>query len=294
MTMTERRTGNGHKPNGKEFSPSRQELIEAWRDASEGVTKYPAGQVTDNDGNVAYEYSAGARLWVGDQKEVMDSCQRPWAIETVKRAFEAFGPKQNVNVLERGFGMGLIAGEIMDHLRRRGGYYTVIELNRKVAEFASRNWIGKQSQIDKARATSEIGGQYNGSSVTFEIIEGDAVTETKKLAALGRKFDIIISDTFPLTKDERSVNDLLDLETLIQCLNPNGVFAFFGYHSGYQGGMNERQRKLVENCFEEVSRTIVKGINPPPDYKYFNPENGSVVRELPVIICRKPRIQTTA
>lgn len=284
------------KDNGvnKKESVSREALAEQWGNAPEGVIRYPAGKVLDTDGNVAYEYAAGARLWIGNELEVMDSCQRPWVVETVDKAFNALGPKPNVKVLERGFGLGLIAGEIIDRLRPRGGSYTVIELNKQVADFAKTKWTQKQSQIDKARATSEIGGRYNGPNVSFEIIEGDAVEETEKLAESGERFDIIISDTFPLSEAERSINDLLDLETLVKCLNPNGVFAFFGYHSGFQGGMNERQRNLVEKYFEQVSRTIVKGINPPPDYKYFNPENGPVVRELPVIICTKPRIQATA
>lgn len=296
LSMVEKLTPSiegGH--NGKEI-PTREELVKRWRNAPEGVYKYPAGAIKDGAGNVIRTWSAGARLWIGDQQEVMDSCQRPWVIETVKKAFETLGPKQNVSVLERGFGMGLVAGEIMDHLRRlpQGGYYTVIELNRQVAGHARNIWLPKQIRIDKNKATSEIGGSYNGPNISVEIIEGDAVQETERLAELKRKFHLIVSDTFPLSKDESSINDLLDLETLVKCLESDGVFAFFGFHVGFQGGMNERQRSLVESHFGHVSRTMIEGINSPPDYKYFNPENGSVVKELPVIICSKPRIQPAA
>ena len=271
---------------------NRVALIEAWRNADEGVDRYTANKFTDETtGEVLYEYPAGARLWIGNQKEVMDSCQKPWAIETVRRAFEALDPKKNVRVLERGFGMGIIAGEIIDHLRHLGGSYTVIELNKKVAHYAKNDWLKKQKVIAKARATSEMGGEYSGSNVSFKVIEGEAIEETKKIKESGEKFDIIISDTFPLSPDERSINDLLDLDTLVQCLNPNGVFAFFGYHAGSLGGMNDRQRNLVEANFDEVSRTIVKGINPPSDYKYFQTPSGPL-RELPVIVCTKPRLRT--
>lgn len=291
--MVEKRGSNGtSKKMEKQFVP-REILVGQWREAPEGIFRYQGGTATDSQG-IPYQYCEGVRLWIGDEKEVMDSCQRPWAVETVNKAFAALGNKQNVSVLERGFGIGLVAVEIMDHLRRRGGSYTAIELNRNVADFARTTWTKKQNQIDKAKATSEIGGKFSGSNVTIEIVEGDSVTETEKMAKLGRRFDIIISDTFPLRKEERSINDLLDLATLIRCLNPDGVFAFFGYHADYLGGMNEKQRNLVEKYFEGVSRTVVKGINPPPDYKYFNPVNGSTVRELPVIICTKPRIQTVA
>lgn len=300
-TMTERgerpKNFGQHPPrgNGKEITTPRDVLIEQWRNAPEGVYRYPAGQAIDSQGN-PYEYSEGTRLWIGDQREVMDSCQRPWVIETVKKGFEPLDPEQRIEVLERGFGLGLTAGEIRDRLRRlkEGGSHTVIELNKQVANFVRTSWIKKQEAIDRARATSEIGGKYAGPNVVFELIEGDAVEETEKLVAIGREFDLIVSDTYPLSDDERSINDLIDLETLIKLLKPNGVFAFFGYHTGYQGGMNEKQRNLVERHFEEVSRTTVKGINPPPDYKYFNPENGPTVRELPVIICTKPRLLAAA
>lgn len=281
----------GH--NGKkEEGHARKALVEQWRNAPEGVHQYVAGQIKDDSGDVIREWSSGARLWIGDQDEVMDSCQRPWVVETVDKAFEALGPRLNISVLERGFGMGLVAGEIWNHLRRlEKTSYTVIELNSQVANHARNIWLPKQIRSERSKATSEIGGTYSGSNIAVEIIEGDAVEETEKLAALGRKFHLIISDTFPLSKDENSVNDLLDLGTLIQLLEPDGVFAFFGYHSGYQGGMNERQRNLVEAHFGQINRTMVQGINPPPDYKYFNPENGPIVRELPVIICSKPRLQ---
>ena len=278
----------------KEKPLTRDELVKIWKEAEETVIDYPAGTAVDSQGKT-YEYANGVRLWIGNEKEVMDSCQRPWAIETVDKAFEALGPtKKNVNLLERGFGIGLIAGEAMDHLRRRGGTYTVIELNDKNYSYAKEKWLPKQESIEQAKATSEIGGTFTEPKVVTKIIQGDAIKETEKMASEGKKFDIIISDTFPLSEDEKSINDLMDLSTLIKCLNPDGVFAFFGYHSEFQGGMNEKQRNLLDRTFENVSRTMAKGINPPPDYKYFHPKNGSVVRELPVIICTKPRIQPEA
>lgn len=272
----------------------RDAKVEKWKNASEELVKYPAGMVTDSAGNILYEYKKGARLLILGQ-EVMDDCQTPWAEATVDQAFEALGNKKDVSVLERGFGMGIIATRTIQHLDLTGGSYACIELNKAVADYAKGKWFDKQTKISKTRATSPLGGRDKGSSVltTFEMIEGDAVKETAKLASEGRKFDIIFSDTFPLTEEEKSVNDLLDIETVVKCLNPDGVFAFFGYYAGYQGELNQQQRSLVERNFDRVTRTIVKGINPPPDYKYFNPQSGPV-RELPVIICTKPRIPVEA
>ncbi|MBI2028700.1 MAG: class I SAM-dependent methyltransferase [Candidatus Levybacteria bacterium] len=272
----------------------REVLVEKWRNAPQDISRYRHGTAVDGEGNI-YEYSAGVRLWIGDQDEVMDSCQKPWAEETVRKAFEAFeelGDKKDVRVLERGFGLGLIATQVMDYLRDLGGSYTVIELNRKVANYANTTWRQKQTTISRAKATSEIGGIFRGLNVGIEVIEGDAFEETRRLAGEGKKFDIIISDTFPLSEDERSVNDLLDLETLVKCLEPDGVFAFFGYHAGYEGGMNDEQRNLVERNFNGVSRTLVT-VNPPLDYRFFQTSNGPL-RKLPVIICREPRPQLRA
>lgn len=297
--MTEKNEGM----NRENLSP-REIAVKRWRNALMTVYKYPDGKVIDPKGNI-YEYLEGARLGIGDQLEVMDSCQRPWTNATVDNAFFALDlnhsrnaypeTKYDVQVLERGFGMGMIASRIMDHLTTRRGSYTCIELNEQIARYADKTWRNKQDQIARHKATSIRGGRARDAEyLPITITRGDAFEQTARLAREEKKFDIIISDTYPLSEEEKSVNDLLDLETLVNCLNPDGVFAFFGYHSGSQGGMNERQRNLVEKYFDEVSRTIVKGINPPPDYRYFNPENGPVVRELPVIICTKPRIQATA
>lgn len=281
-----------HPPrgNGKEITTPRDVLIEQWRNAPEKLVKYRAGEVRDSEGNVLYEYSKGARLVILGE-EVMDSCQEPWARATVDQAFQTMGSKKNLDVMERGFGMGRIASAIVENLIPRGGTYTVIELNKQVAEYA-REW--KKNYKESIANMGSPMAPNPGPQISMSIIEGDAVEETKKLAAIGKKYDIIISDTFPLSQDERSVNDLLDLDTLVKLLNPDGVFAFFGFHTGYQGGMNEKQANLVQGHFDTVNRTIVKGINPPPDYKYFNPEGGPIVRELPVIICSKPRLQIAA
>lgn len=303
--MTEQNRGvnpNIYSSQRENLSP-REALIERWKNAPMKVYRYSAGKVTNPQGNT-YEYLEGARLGIGDQLEVMDSCQRPWTNATVHNAFSALDlnhsrysqpeTKYDVQVLERGFGMGMIASKIMDYLTIRRGSYTCIELNGQIARYADKTWRNKQDQRARHWATSIRGGTARDAKyLPMTVIRGDAFEETAKLAEEEKKFDIIISDTYPLSEEEKSVNDLLDLETLVNCLNPDGVFAFFGYHSGSQGGMNERQRNLVEKYFDEVSRTIVKGINPPSDYKYFNPESGPI-RELPVIICTKPRIQAVA
>lgn len=268
---------------------------EQWANAPERLLRYKGGKVFDESGNVLYEYPPGNERFDGSRllilsNEVMDSCQRPWAQETVRAAFAALderGRKQNVDILERGFGMGIVAGEFMDELRKRRGTYTVIELNKQVTEFARTSWVRRQRQMDRTRAASELGGgTYNGSRVEINIIHGDAYEQTKILAEQGKKFDIIASDTYPLTDKERAINDLEDLETLIKCLKTDGVFTFFGYFKGWQGGLNSNQRDKIDKFFRETHVTHVS-IDPPPDYQYMQTPIGPI-RLLPVVICKNP------
>lgn len=272
----------------------RAELIEEWRTAPERLRGYPAGVYKTSDGSVLYNYTQGTRLWILDQ-EVMDTCQLPWAHSTADRAFATLGDKENVRVLERGFGMGLVATRVVvDHLGVRGGEYTCIELNEEDANYADNNWRRKQieelQRRSRARTSSVRGlkqGEVVDNVIINDVIRGDSFEETAKLAEQGRKFDIIISDTYPLSREERSVNDLLDLNQLVKCLEPDGVFAFFGYHTGSDGTMNAIQRSMIDRYFRNVNTTHVN-VNPPPEYKYFNPPSGPV-RRLPVIICTQPQ-----
>ena len=295
--------GNNDQGDNKErlTSPNRDMLVEQWQNAPSGISSYEEGEAFDDQGNT-YKYNAGVRLSIGDEPEVMDSCQEPWAAKTVNNAFFWLdqnqvekGSKQNVRVLERGFGIGLIAKYTMEELRKRGGAYTVIELNKGVNEYIKKTWMKNQETISRASAASSMGGIYTGPNVTIELIKGDAVKETKRLVGEGRKFDVIISDTFPLSQEEKSVNDLLDLEILVRCLDPNGVFGFFGYYAGSQGGIGPRQEHMVKQYFREIHVTPVT-VNPPPDYKYFLAPNpvipNGMIREIPVVICLKPRVQS--
>lgn len=285
--MVERRLGQ-HEGNENDSSIHSAARIEEWRNIPQRILDYEAGPFPP-EGNTLYEYSRGTRLLMGEEgneKEVMDSCQTPWANATVDRAFEALGNKKDVNILERGFGMGIVAEKIIHSLVSRSGTYTVIELNKQVADYAKGKWK-KKNERSFANMVSEM-TPNPGPQVSINIIEGDAYEETRKLAEEGRKFDIIVSDTFPLSEEEKGINDLIDLETLKQCLSPDGIFTFFGYYAGSQGGIGPAQKDMVLEHFEEYSVTEVT-VNPPPDYKYFQPATGPV-RKLPVIICKRPKL----
>lgn len=279
---------------GKLFVPEesilydpRKERIEWWRKASESPEKYLAGEAIDKDGN-PYEYPAGTRLIIGKGKEayqVMDSCETPWAFATVDMAFKELGSKSGeINVLERGFGMGITARRVIHNLMTHGGSYTIIELNEKNAAYA-REWKRSQ-EYSLTRMTH--GMQDTKPNISIDIIDGEAYQETAKLLEAERKFDIIISDTYPLTADEQGINDLQDLDVLKRCLNPGGVFAFFAYFPGSTGGIMKQQRDIINEHFRNYNVGEIS-VNPPPTYKYLQTDTGPV-RSLPIVICKDPKI----
>lgn len=268
----------------------RKERIEWWRKASERPEKYFGGEGIDKDGN-PYEYPAGTRLIIGRGKEtyqVMDSCETPWAFATVDMVFKELGSKSGeVDILERGFGMGITARRVIQNLVARGGSYTIIELNEQNAAYA-REWKRSQ-EYSLTRMTH--GMQDTKPNISIDIIDGEAYEETARLLEAERKFDIIISDTFPLTEDEQGINDLQDLDVLKRCLKPGGVFSFFAYYPGSAGALElvKKQGEMIARHFDPRGVIISQArINPPPDYKYLHTDTGDPVRILPVIVCVKP------
>ena len=178
--------------NEGDLSP-REALVERWRNAPYEILRYPAGKITDPQGNVLYEYQEGERLMILGQ-EVMDSCQWPWAKTTVDDAFAVLkrpfplDDKKNARVLERGFGMGLIASRIIQHLESIGGEYTCIELNEQIAQYADTTWRDEQDQRARDRVLSIMGGEHlKVPYIPINIIRGDAFEETEKLLAASKK-----------------------------------------------------------------------------------------------------------
>lgn len=281
--MTER-----PRHNGKETPTPREALVEQWKNAPERVIKYRGGTVMDKDGTT-YNYEPGSRLLIGEEgdaaHQVMDTCETPWAFATVDRAFLELTQKSGpLKILERGFGMGITARRAIQHLVTRDGEYSVIELNKENANYA-REWKERQ---DRALAGMASGMQGAKPNINIDIIEGEAYEETEKLVKAERKFDIIISDTFPLSEDEQGINDLQDLDTLKHCLQAGGVFAFFAYFPGSTDDVVNKQINMITKHFGDyrVSRATIA---PPPDYEYLQTSTGAV-RKLPVVICKNPII----
>lgn len=264
-------------------SADRTRLIELWKKAPVRQVDYLNGQVYLPDGT-SYSYQGGTTLYVGGE-QVMDECEIPWAFSTVDRTFLQLGERPYpIRVLERGWGMGIVARRVISHMVVSGGTYVGIELNHKIAEDA-REWMKKQP---RGLRTMAHGMQAAEPKINIKILEGDAYEETLKLAKRDEGFDIIISDTFPLSREEQGINDLRDLETLKQCLAPGGVFTFYAYFPGSTGGIVRKQENMIVEHFNNYSLSH-KRVFPPPHYKYLQTEKGPVTN-LPVVICWNPKL----
>ncbi|MDX2092421.1 MAG: hypothetical protein SFX73_31445 [Kofleriaceae bacterium] len=255
--------------------------------------EYPAGEVP----SLGLSYPAGRRLLVqiGDSTEqVMDTCESPWCSTTVQYAFDGLRHRRSsdaaganpIVILERGFGLGIIADYVFKKaLDLHAVDYHVIELNRAVAKRA-REW--------KAAKEAVLGGLFANlpegePSYSIHVHEGDAFEVTSGLLREGKKFHIIIADTYPL-KGEEGVNDLADLETSKHLLAPDGVFTFFAYTpSNKAGGLAAAQRDLIAEHFREYSVIESPGVRPPPEYSYMW-QDGLPVQRLMVVRCKKPRL----
>lgn len=278
----------GGKVIGEPTPLSREEHLDRWRKAKEKIVQYGEGENIDSATGQTYRHGGGARLVILGE-DVMDTCESPWADATVDLAFSRLRKRSDIEVLERGFGMGLVATEVIRNLVGKGGNYTCIELNEEVAEYADSKWKKEQENLHRKLRQSTLGGKSRQpAEVGVEIIRGDAFEQTQELAEKGKKFDIIISDTYPLYDKEQGFNDILDLEMVLRCLEPDGIFAFFGYHPGSEGGLNDAQRSWVGRFFKETYITDVK-VYPPRSYSYLNNEGGAVT-QLPVIICSEPKL----
>lgn len=266
--------------------------IEDWRNAEATIVDYDAGYVRP-EGEPGYRYEAGRRLVIKNEL-VMDTCEGPWGQAVVDAAFnhEAISKldrTKTLKVLERGAGLNIAGTRIIDQLIGRGsGEYHVIELNEEVANMAEA-W--KQDMEEAIRKKGrEQGLRYN---IKIIIHRGEARAVTQELAEKGEKFNIIISDTYPLDESETGVNDVEDIETLKQMLyRENGVFAFFSYFPGIEaesedGHVAARQLGRIRPHFGEI-KVSDAGVKPPQDYSYlFN--DGKPVRSLPVVVCSKKR-----
>lgn len=292
MIMTERSEQQLYlESTGQNLQERRRLAVDQWRKAKREILDYGPGEVRDNQGNILYSYDAGRRLII-EEKHVMDDCENPWVkatVETVFKKWKAENSKTiNPKVLIRGYGLGIDARLILQKLIGEGkGELHIIELNEQVLEDAN-NW----KEMTEAASIS-TGSPGTIPDVSIKIYEGDAIEVTRQMAERKEEFDMILSDTFPLTEAEKGgKNDIIDLETLKKCLALGGIFSFFSWFPGSSG--IAEQIAIVDKHFSAFA-VDDKEVNvfPPLEYKYLQGPKGPI-RKLPVIVCSNPRLQAAA
>ncbi len=225
---------------------------EEWRLLPLRIVKYQDGFVK------------GSRLLIGGWS-VMEELERPVQRTTVDQVFEGiYGPAK---VLIRGEGFGYATLAVIDKLKERGGgSLHIIELHPKVLEYAK----------DRLRRFMKDMPAEQKANTRVEWHEGDALKLTR---IMDNDFDVVISDTFPLSPDEKDVNDLIDTEEIVQHLKPSGVFSPF---IGHSEGPSAKQLGYIARHFRAYSVTSVP-VRPPKDCPYFQ---GT---EMAIMVCRGPR-----
>lgn len=274
----------GQAPDAGRFDITNRKdgLAERWRTAPAHFLNYDAGITPD--GRL---YEKGRRLVIdvdGQPELVMDTCEKPLVEATVRAALANLEPGSNPQVLIRGFGLGIDFSLVTQTLiGLGGGSVHIIELNEEVAEVAEMCAEATNESIaNMGRANPET--QPNIEIVVFK---GDAAKITADLFDAGHTYNSILSDTYPLDKEEIGLNDLLDAGTVKKLLRPGGTFAFFGYYPGYEDDLNSSQKTKVLRNFIDLRATVVN-VNPPPEYTYLY--NGDKpVLELTSFVCSRPR-----
>lgn len=287
---------------GIEFAKERTALMERWKNLHRRITAYNPGIY--DDGTV---YSSGKLLefYNGDYEkpeQVMDTFERPWADATVNAMFAYKRGAQNV--LERGFGLGLMSDAINQKLKVFGGTHTIIELNKEVFEDAKKWAIGKLEEAKKEgremritfkgnrekheereEQTLEFTPQTTGPSkkaIEIVVINGDADEELAEFPK--QSFDLIFSDTHQLIPAERGINDLLRVDEIDTHLKPNGRFTFCAFHrDNPEGNLDIRQHTRISPYFRYSRDTVPVVV--PPHCTYLR---GPTTR-LPVVVCEKSR-----
>lgn len=258
--------------------------VETWAAEPSKIIAYEKGETELPDGS-SYSWKAGRRLVIAG-KQVMDTCEYPWAEETINRSFSRVGNVSSpVRVLEFGFGMGITAERAIQQLVGKGeGEYQIVELNRDVYKYAQEIW--KKRWMETFKGSKEITPESDP-KIKINVRFGEAGEEARKLLERGEKFRIIISDTYPIKTEEQGINDLLHIDVMKKLLAKDGVFAFFPYVPGArQGELTARQHKLIAPHFKDINLSNAE-VTPPPSYSYLFRKSGPV-RSLPVAICTDP------
>ena len=148
--------------------------------------------------------------------------------------------REKGDILEIGFGMGISAGEIVKAGVRS---YTVIEAHPEIAAFAS-DWAKAQPV-----PCTVIKGYYQDVAPDLE-----------------RRFDGILFDAYPNSKEEWTRFHLDFFPVARKLLRTGGVFAYF---SGQTVKYSHEHLEALFRHFDDIRLLKVGGIKPPKDCDYW-------------------------
>lgn len=185
-----------------------------------------------------------------DGQQVMQAWEHPYMAKLAEIAGEARG-----DVLEIGFGMGISASAIQDREVRS---HTIIECHP-----------------DVQRRFAEWRAGYGDRAI--ELIEGKW---QDRLDGLGR-FDAVLFDAYPLNErewTEHYVNDVTYarhfFEAAARHLRKDGVFT---YYSNEVDSMGRAHQRALFDWFEEITVSVVHGLEPPEDCHYWQTSSFLVI-----------------
>lgn len=304
---------------------SERELIERWKKAPALIVPYDKGTVVLPDGT-SYDYKGGRRLIIvpggervvengtqvidknglplirgGKPEQVMDTCEFNQAEETVRLAFEAVqaDKKRSLRILEFGIGLRIAGNRFIEQLSGRNvdGLYVGVDLNEDVYKDALEWQKRKEEEIEKKKQNGET-----SANITIRLLRGDAGKAAKDLLKeIGDdeslKFDIIYSDTFPLSPSEAGINDWKHIEILKKMLAQGGAFSFFPFTpgkitqtpDGLAGIVTGEQLNLINTHFNKPLPGRAK-VFPPKEYRFLW-KAGKPILWLPAMVCQDPIFQ---
>ena len=178
------------------------------------------------------------RLQVGDF-QVMQRWEEPLMLAMAKEAMRDGG-----DMLEIGFGMGISAGMMM---QLGPASYTVIEAHPQLA----------------ARARAEGADQPAPVTVHEGFFQDVA-------PALTDRFDGILFDPYPITKDEWWSFHLTFAPVAKQLLRPGGTFVYF---TGQTSSFDQEHARVLLDLFDDVHLFRVNGLEPPADCDYWGDDH---------------------
>lgn len=257
---------------------TKPDIVDLWKNAEPEWIDYKGGWVKPHDSK-GYKFRAGKRLVINGE-QVMDTCEAPWAYELVDRVFEMMRHRRGkLKVLERGAGLNISGTRVIhEMIKRGGGEYYVIELNRGVYE-RTLQWRKRHlAYLKEIRQNQGI-----KIPLKIEVLLGEAREISRKLIQEdGMRFNAIISDTYPLSPLETGINDISDVDILKSGLKTGGVFGFFAYFpDSYPEEIKIRQQRLMSDNFKQALFSVGR-VNPPPSYRYLWSSSGIPVRSLEV------------